>query len=254
MVQGVPRIFHSSPWHARLFSAVIFAVLLSGCVSSPDERPEEPPRTLFHIPTAKRGVLQLSPPPRHTCPGFAISWAVWREGVPSKFQGTLLARCARFLAGEVASLLVLVDERVLCGIPSERGRSFASRCARNLPADAETLKIILKRSPTAGASSKTVQSIRAGAELTGNFMRRWDARGREMWDIMPLSHAAYNSGEGNLLKAQKLSGNKRDWPEISPFYPMVTGKHSKETIQYVERIEAAHKMLGGRPWPYQTGR
>lgn len=69
---------------------------------------------------------------------------------------------------------------------------------------------------------------------------------RKMWNVwksprtfesrLKLMFASYNAGAGNLIKAQKLSGGMIEYDPIIAYLPDVTGKHSKETITYVDRI------------------
>jgi len=58
--------------------------------------------------------------------------------------------------------------------------------------------------------------------------------------------ASYNAGMGNLLKAQKKVGGKLLYKEIIQGLPEVTGKHSKETIDYVQKILSyyLHSVIG----------
>ena len=49
--------------------------------------------------------------------------------------------------------------------------------------------------------------------------------------------ASYNAGPGNILKAQTLAGGALFWRDIAPFMVDVTGRHARETIGYVEKIE-----------------
>ena len=51
-----------------------------------------------------------------------------------------------------------------------------------------------------------------------------------------LALAAYNAGIGNILRAQRLAGRDANWPEVSKTLVNVTGRHSKETIDYVAKI------------------
>ena len=53
------------------------------------------------------------------------------------------------------------------------------------------------------------------------------------WEI---TLAWYNAGGGNVDKAQELSGGELYWPEIAPYLCQVTGRHCRETIEYVKRI------------------
>lgn len=51
-----------------------------------------------------------------------------------------------------------------------------------------------------------------------------------------LAMASYNAGLGNLLSAQKESGNKILYREIIEFLPKITKFNSAETIHYVKTI------------------
>lgn len=78
-------------------------------------------------------------------------------------------------------------------------------------------------------------SINAGIDCMANLLGQW-SRPRPDIDRICLALASYNAGLGHILKAQKLSGDKALYGEIIERLPSVTGDHSKETIQYVERI------------------
>ncbi len=58
---------------------------------------------------------------------------------------------------------------------------------------------------------------------------------------------SYNAGKGNIIKAQKLA--KKDgldpnlWDSIEKKLANVTGKHSKETIGYVNKINDIKGVL-----------
>ncbi|MBM9605951.1 transglycosylase SLT domain-containing protein [Desulfopila inferna] len=58
---------------------------------------------------------------------------------------------------------------------------------------------------------------------------------------------SYNAGAGRILKAQHLAdqdGLATDrWTSIATCLPQVTGRHARETITYVSRVEAYHKQL-----------
>ena len=51
-----------------------------------------------------------------------------------------------------------------------------------------------------------------------------------------LAQSSYNAGAGNIIKAQSLCGGARDWADIAPCLPRVTGRHAAETIGYVDAI------------------
>lgn len=78
-------------------------------------------------------------------------------------------------------------------------------------------------------------SIRAAAYYMGRLHRTWSAE-RPFMDRHMLAMASYNAGAGHLIKAQKLCNNRALYREIIPCLPQVTGRHSAETIDYVEKI------------------
>lgn len=79
-------------------------------------------------------------------------------------------------------------------------------------------------------------NIQAAAYYMKQLRSTWNRRERTSPQVHSLALASYNAGTGNILKAQRLSGNKRLWCEINPFLPEVTGHNSEETINYVEII------------------
>jgi membrane-bound lytic murein transglycosylase F len=67
---------------------------------------------------------------------------------------------------------------------------------------------------------------------------------RRMWDLWAMLETAerrrfmfgaYNSGPGNIRRAWKLAGG-RHWEATAAKLPSVTGRHAKETTDYVQRI------------------
>ncbi len=82
-----------------------------------------------------------------------------------------------------------------------------------------------------------IQSIWAQVYYMNKLFKTWDL-GREDIERLKLALASYNAGTGNILKAQKVSGNKKFWEEIKLSLSSITGKNSKETIGYVDNIMA----------------
>ena len=78
-------------------------------------------------------------------------------------------------------------------------------------------------------------SIIAGTTYMKYLLKLWKAE-RPYVDRIKLALASYNAGAGNILKAQRLCGNKNLYDEIIACLPRVTGRHSKETIGYVKYI------------------
>jgi len=82
-----------------------------------------------------------------------------------------------------------------------------------------------------------IQSIWAQVYYMNKLFKTWDL-GRVDSERLKLALASYNAGTGNILKAQKASGNKKFWEEIKLSLSLITGKNSKETIGYVDNIMA----------------
>lgn len=78
-------------------------------------------------------------------------------------------------------------------------------------------------------------AIDAGAYYMGSLRAQWSAPRPEM-DRHSLAMASYNAGLGHLLRAQRLAGGAPDYASIIARLPEVTGRHSRETITYVQRI------------------
>lgn len=89
-------------------------------------------------------------------------------------------------------------------------------------------------------------AIEAGAYYMRRLRNNWSWN-RPMLEKHYLALASYNAGLGNILKAQlkckKLDFDYVLWEEIKMCLPYVTGKHSQETIIYIERIKKWEKRL-----------
>jgi membrane-bound lytic murein transglycosylase F len=85
-------------------------------------------------------------------------------------------------------------------------------------------------------------AIEAGAFYMAKRRADWRAP-RPLLDRQQLAQASYNAGHGNLLAAQRACGGRPLYREIIVCLPQVTGAHSRETIQYVDRIQATWTRL-----------
>lgn len=95
-----------------------------------------------------------------------------------------------------------------------------------------------------GNMRKAVDSIEASAAYLSVQMGIWVTH-RSNKCRMELAWASYNAGAGNIIKAQTESGNELCWSGISPHLYKITGNHSIETNNYVDRIWGWHEKLGG---------
>lgn len=90
-------------------------------------------------------------------------------------------------------------------------------------------------------------------ELNINFGIFYDRKMYSIWkaergkERIFFMFGSYNAGPGHILRAQKkarLKGLPTDkWSSITKTLPDVTGRHSKETITYVDRIDRYHYKL-----------
>ena len=84
-------------------------------------------------------------------------------------------------------------------------------------------------------ATNPIQSIYAQVYYMNTLFKMWHWK-RSNTSKMQLTLASYNAGTGNILKAQKASGDKRHWIEIKSYLKRITAHHSKETIKYVSNI------------------
>ena len=127
----------------------------------------------------------------------------------------------------------------------------------NLKADAEspagavglcqvlvTTAMDIDRGKLRGLSRGKLRGLLRDSKTNAELGARYMARMFRFW-AYPRSHlcrwrlavASYNAGARNVGGAQKKSGGRSCWEDISPFLHEVTGKHSAETIAYVTRVQ-----------------
>tara|TARA_R110001592_G_C13193003_1_gene753589 strand:- start:43642 stop:44190 length:549 start_codon:yes stop_codon:yes gene_type:complete len=85
-------------------------------------------------------------------------------------------------------------------------------------------------------------SIHAGAYYDSKLWKQWRSK-RTVDSRRNLTFASYNAGLKSLLDAQKACHMKTEWEDISPCLVQITGKHSKETLTYVERINRWYMQI-----------
>lgn len=90
-------------------------------------------------------------------------------------------------------------------------------------------------------------NIHAGIAYNLRCYNFW-VEDRSFQEQLRLMFASYNAGPGNILKAQNQvrrsnTCDGKHWDCISLGLPAVTGHHSRETIEYVERIEGYYSVL-----------
>jgi membrane-bound lytic murein transglycosylase MltF len=97
-----------------------------------------------------------------------------------------------------------------------------------------------------GSSNDPQWNIAAGISYNRSIWNIFKAD-RPFQDRLDFTFGAYNAGKGNILKAQKLakrSGiNPNVWSSVEQTLPQVTGRHSKETLNYVTIIKTIKQIL-----------
>lgn len=93
------------------------------------------------------------------------------------------------------------------------------------------------RAINAGAASPFMvePSILGGAYYMGRMRAIWKTR-RPWPDRMKLSQASYNAGAKRVLDSQRACPGSVLYAEVIRCLPRITGRNSKETLTYVERI------------------
>ena len=110
-----------------------------------------------------------------------------------------------------------------------------------------TFEEIRKRHPVIkGTRYQPRWNIAAGIYYDRQLWNTWKAE-RPFRDRLNFTFGAFNAGKGNIIKAQKAAAedglNPNLWTSIERKLPAVTGKHSRETIGYVNKIELITEEL-----------
>ena len=107
-------------------------------------------------------------------------------------------------------------------------------------------EILHKNSYIKGSRLQPRWNIAAGIFYDRMLWKTWTAP-RPRRDRIDFMFGSYNAGKGNILKAQKVAGqqglNPNLWDTITMALPHVTGRRSRETLDYVDKIDAIKKVL-----------
>lgn len=126
--------------------------------------------------------------------------------------------------------------------PSAKSPKGAIGLGQLMPATAVELglKVTSSKDLSEGSVWNPESNLDASAKylqkLYSLYVRKGIAR-KEAWNF---AAGAYNAGIGNIQKAINLTGTKNylEWQEVAIMLPRITGRFSRETIQYVKRLEA----------------
>ena len=97
-----------------------------------------------------------------------------------------------------------------------------------------------------GSSLQPKWNIAAGIYYDKAIWKLWKAK-RPFNDRLAFMFGSYNAGKGNILKAQKIAKktglDPNRWASIEKELSKVTGRHSKETIGYINKINKVKGVL-----------
>ena len=97
-----------------------------------------------------------------------------------------------------------------------------------------------------GSRKQPRWNIAAGIYYNRALWKIWKAE-RPFQDRLDFMFGSYNAGRGNIIKAQKIAEkeglNPNVWKSVEQTLPDVTGRRSKETIGYIEKINEIKGVL-----------
>ncbi len=110
-----------------------------------------------------------------------------------------------------------------------------------------TFKEITRKNPRIkGTRAQPRWNIAAGIFYDRELWKAWKAD-RPLQDRINFMFGSFNAGKGNIIKAQRLARRKdlnhNLWESIEITLPRVTGRHSKETLGYVRKINTIKEVL-----------
>lgn len=110
-----------------------------------------------------------------------------------------------------------------------------------------TFKEIARKNPSIKGTRKQPRwNIAAGIYYDRMLWKAWSAD-RMFQDRINFMLASYNAGRGNILKAQRIAKkqglNLKQWRSTEQMLSKVTGKRSKETIDYIRKINEIKGVL-----------
>lgn len=160
------------------------------------------------------------------------------EPAPHKITDKVEERIAKYnqyiyeasaVTGVDENLIRAVIRQESSGNPKAKSPVGAAGLMQLMPATARELGVTNRLDPK--------QSIMGGSEYIRRQLKRFDG-------VPELALAAYNAGGGNINKAIRKAGTK-DPQAVLNTLPQVTGRHSKETQEYVVKITNDYRKRKG---------
>ena len=95
-----------------------------------------------------------------------------------------------------------------------------------------------------GPMTRVTINIELGAFYMANIMNKFTEE-RTLECLIEVSWASYSAGFGSIMRAQEKANGARCWENIRNKLSEVTGRHAKETIDYVSRNWKHFRCLKG---------
>ncbi len=109
-----------------------------------------------------------------------------------------------------------------------------------MPATATELGLVMGDDKTPGSVWHPESNLDASARYLKKLYEKYRKEGIDKHEAWSFAAGAYNAGMGNIAKAIKKISNSpvKTWDQVAQVLPQVTGKFSRETIRYVNRLRA----------------
>lgn len=106
----------------------------------------------------------------------------------------------------------------------------------------QTFKEIGEKSGIAGSAFDPEVNLMAGAWYMARMRNTFKAP-RPEHEKHNLAAASYNAGVGNIIRAQQLAGNPAEWQPVADKLHLVTGRHARETRDYITKINRYYRAM-----------
>jgi len=128
--------------------------------------------------------------------------------------------------------------------PDAKSKSGATGIMQIMP---KTFAEITRKNPgIRNRRSDPRWNIAAGIYYDRMLWKFWKEK-RPYRDRLDFMFGSYNAGKGNILKAQKAAKKKglnpNRWGSVKVVLPEITGKRSRETIGYVQKVRIIKEVL-----------
>ena len=120
--------------------------------------------------------------------------------------------------------------------PKAKSPRGAMGLGQLMPGTAKELGLSLKEEPSVGSVWHPESNLDASARYLRKLFDKYTGQGISADEAWNFAAGAYNAGMGNIGRAMEKAGPVEKWDQVAAVLPQITGKHSSETIRYVDRL------------------